>query len=637
MVKNKIAQIIPLTRLKRNLHYFDYLVPENILGRIKRGQLVDIPFRNKNIKGVIFALANQPDKANFKLKDIKEIIDPLPFLHSWQLDLIKDLADYYAVSMSVFLKMIVPEIPKRLRVSHDKFLDEVNFLGPIEPAKDIAEYWQNAKPGLLRYYGWENKIAVYLGLINKILKSKKQVAIIVPQLSDIKKIYQYLLEYKDQTAIFLNDLPKNRYWQEWLKIKKGEAKIIIGTRSAIFAPFADLGLVIIDQEDNENHKQEEPNPRYNVKDVALKIRELLNCRVIFTALSPSLPSLYQAQQKKWQYWEIDKLAQRPEIKVIDRQEEFKKGNYSIFSEELISRLEYNLKRARKVFLFLNRKGLATLAACKDCGYVAACPTCKLPLTLHASKKLVCHHCNYEQNLLLFCPQCQGPNIKLTGSGTEKVAQEIDKAFPLARVIKIDQETPYNQQDFSAYDIIIGTQYAFDFVPWLDVSCIGVINADTSLYLPDFRAGEKTFNNLIKLAGYLADDKKELLIQTFTPDNYIFQAIKNLDYKNFYLHEIKERQLLNYPPVCKLLRLIYQSVEFNGGQREIEEIYNLLKSKVHDTDKIIITPPLLAYTQQVRGRFRWQIIIKILDKDLTLDWLEELPENIIIDRDPENLL
>lgn len=634
---NKIAQIIPVTRLKRNLHYFDYLIPKDLLRRVKKGQLVEIPFRNKNIKGVIFNLTQQPEKSGIKLKTINQIIDPKSFLNIWQLKLIKFLSDYYFVSQSLLAKMIIPEIPKLQRQSKEKFLANISFVNPPALNIKIDQLLRFKKPVLLRYFNFNKKIIAYLALIKKVSAKNKQILIIVPQLTDIAKIYQYLNEYKDITSVFLNDLAKNKYWQEWLKIKKGQAKIIIGTRSAIFAPFKNLGLIIIDQEENSNHKQEEPNPRYNVKNIALKLKELLNCKLFFASNSPSMSSLHEVARKNWQYLEIDKFKKQPQITIIDKQEEMRKGNYSIFSDELLNKITYHLQRVNKIFLFLNRKGLATLATCRDCGYLSTCPHCSLPLTLHANKQLTCHHCSYKKDLLLSCPKCKSTNIKLTGTGTEKIEQEIKNIFPAAKIIKLDIDTPFYNQDLNKYDIIIGTQYAFNFINWEQIEFISVINADTLFYLPDFQAMEKTFNLLFKLATFINDERKELLIQTFTAKNYIFKAIKKLDYKLFYISELKERKAFNYPPLTKLIKLIYQSIEFNAGQKEIKSVYNKLKEQTQTNKNIIITRPLLAHTQQVRGRFRWQIIIKLLDSQTNIDFLDKLPENIIIDIEPISLL
>jgi len=636
MKKNKIAQIIPALRLKRDLHYFDYLIPETLAKQVKSGQLVEIPFRNQIIKGVILNLLESTEVDSEKIKEIYKIVDPLPFLSSWQLELIKYLADYYFVSMAVLLKMIIPQIPKRSMVSSEKFLQNFKFLKPPQPDLEINNVFKNRESVLLQYFKFEDKIKSYLGLISKVFNENKQIVIICPQLINIKKIFQFLGQYAEQTSILLNDLPKNKYWQEWSKIKSGEVKLIIGTRSAIFAPFSDLGLIIIDEEDNENHKQEEPNPRYNAKEVALKLGELLKAKVVLAALTPSLNSLAKVANNEWSFFKTSENKNLPRVEIIDKKEEFKKGNYSIFSEKLQKDIAAKLQKKEQVFLFLNRKGTATSLQCRDCGYVAICPICKLALTYYAAKQLICHHCGHKQDLFLFCPKCQSPNIKLTGAGTEKVETEIKKIFPQAKIIKIDLQTPSDDRSLEDFEIIIGTQYAFDYLNWQKVGLVGVINADIAFYLPDYRSLEKSYNLLAKITSYLDDSSKGLIIQTSVPENYIFQALKENDYKAFYEIEMEERKTLNYPPFVQLIKLIYQSVDFNGGQKEINEIYEDLKVKVKSV-QVIITAPLLAYTEQVRGRFRWQIIIKVLSKNIKLDFLQELPENVIIDVDPENLL
>ncbi len=633
MKKNRIAQIIPALRLKRDLHFFDYEIPPELQEQTQVGQLVEIPFRNQMIKGVILNLAEE-SQAKFALKPINKIIDPLPFLAKWQLDLIKDLSEYYFVSMGVLLKMIIPDIPKRAKSSEEKFINDIKFLSAPESAI-VSDFYQ-AKPVLLQYYKFEDKIKIYLGLIKKVIEQNKQVAIICPQLININKIYQYLKDYKDDISIFLNDLPKGRYWQEYQKIKSGQAKIIIGTRSAIFAPFNNLDLIIIDEEDNDNHKQEEPNPRYNAKTVALKIKNLIDCKIIFTSITPSLSSLYKVENKEWEYFEVNKITTLPQILIIDKKEEFKKGNYQIFSEELLKSIENNLQDSKKTFLFLNRKGLATLSTCQDCGYITSCPACKLPLTYFANKKMVCNNCGHEDELLLFCPECKSPNIKLSGTGTEKVEIEVIKLFPKAKVLKIDQQTPQLEKDLAEFDIIIGTQFAFDYIDWEQINLIGVINADTSFYIPDYKSLERTFCLLAKLAIFLGADTKKLIIQTFAPQNYIFNDLKNFDFKSFFAHEVKDRQELNYPPIIRLIKLIYQSYEFNAGEKEVEEVFKVIKSKIKG-DKIIIHAPNLIYAQQVRGKFRWQIIIKVLDNKINLDFLQNLPDDVMIDVEAESLL
>lgn len=630
----KIAQIIPAMRLKRSLHFFDYLIPAELESEVKIGQVVEIPFRNQLIKGVILNLTESSDQT-YELKPLSKIIDPIPYLAVWQLELIRFMSEYYFVSMAMVLKMILPDIPKRKAAkSEDKV---VAFLKPEIIKKDLSGLMSAAKPVLMTYSKFEEKISAYYQLINEIIKTDQQVVLIVPEFNNLHKIYQYLGDYKEVTSIFLNDLPKNKFWQEWLKIKNGQTKVIIGTRSAIFAPFKNLGAMIIDDEDNSSHKQEEPNPRYNVKNVALKIKELTGTRLIFSAQAASVSSWYNVKTETWELFPLTENLILPQISIIDRQDEFRKGNYSIFSEKLQEQINLNLQTHKKTFLFLNRKGSATLISCKDCGYVATCPTCHLPLTFYKEKgQLQCHHCAYKMDLPLTCPKCQSPELKLTGTGTEKAEADLKKDFPQAKIIRIDLDNQ-NQLALKTADIIIGTQYAFDFVDWNEIQAIGVINADTLFYVPDYRSMEKTYNLLAKLILVISDNSKQFICQTFSPENYVIMSLKNLDVNSFYEHEIKERREAQYPPYAKLVKLIFQTVDYNGGLEEVEETYNLLKKEAEVNKGIIINPPLMAYTQQVRGKFRWQLIIKIIDQQANLSFLNSLSDNIIIDVDPESLM
>lgn len=634
MSKNKVAQIVPMVRLKRDLAFFDYLIPVEFSRQIKIGQIVEIPFRQKTVSGLVLSLAEKSQLAADKLKFIRSIVYTQPLISPWQLTLIKYLANYYFVSVAVLARMIIPHIPKRQSRAKNLFAGKIEFVPDFLVNTKITQLLKMKKPVLIRYNNFRSKIDLYHSLISDTIKKNKQIVIIVPQILDIEKIMPFLGDFKEKISVYLNDLPKGQSWQEWQRINNNEAQIIIGTRSAIFAPFKKLGTIIIDEEDNANHKQIEPNPRYLVHDVALKIKELLKCNLYFVSSSPSLNSLYNVQKKHWQYYQVQEINDLPFIKIIDRQEEFKKGNFTIFSEGLQEKIEYNLKRAQKTFLFVNRKGLASQVVCSDCGFIVLCPTCKLPLTFHADKKLNCHHCDYKQDVFLSCPQCHGTNIKLTGLGTEKVEQALKQLYPLARILKLDLESPLISA-LPDFDVIIGTQYAFDYVNWSEISTIGVINADGLFYGQDYRSLEKTFNLLVKMANFLSSSKKQLLVQTFSPELYIYKALPALDYKSFYFNEIKERQAFSYPPCSQLIKLIYQNFEYNTGQKEILDIYQNLLHSINP-QKLVINPPAIVYTQQVRGRWRWQIIIKVLDQSSDLNFLNQLPESVLIDRDPESV-
>ncbi|MCX6739744.1 MAG: primosomal protein N' [Candidatus Parcubacteria bacterium] len=626
---NKTAQIVPALRLKRNLHYFDYSVPTELQQQVKIGQIVEIPFRNKNIKGLILNLADKNLTSDYELKPINKIIEAISPFATWQIKLLQYLAEYNFVSLGAALYIFLPDIPlkKSSRIKDSK----INFLEYPKLKIDLNSLLAGAKAALIKYYNQETKISTYVQLIDAYIKQDKQVLIICPKLIQVKQIFQYLGKYQDSTSLFLNDLAKNSFWQEWQAIKNNEKKIIIGTRSAIFAPVDNLGLIIIDEEDDENHKQEEPNPRYNAKNIALKLQELTGAKLFFCSQTPSLNSLYKVTQKEWDYFEIDKTAKSQTIKIIDLQDEFKKGNYNILSEFLQGKISLALQEKKQIFLFLNRKGLANVIKCKDCGAVAQCPVCKLPLAVHEDKKLHCHHCKKLFDNILTCTKCRGSELKYSGYGLDKIAAEIKSQFPLAKQIKIDKDSEI-KAGLDNYDIIIGTQYCLDLLNWQKIGLIGAINSDVQLLSPDYKANEKSFNLLSKLI--INNPGKDIVIQTFSPAR--LDIVKNLDTKKFFQEEIRDRKLLQYPPFSQLIKLIYQSVEFNFGQNEVENLHRKLKKALNNQD-CIINSPALIYTQQLRGRYRWQIIIKVINSKADLEFLKSLPDEVIIDIDPESLL
>lgn len=626
---SKIAQIVPALRLKRNLQYFDYMIPLEIQAQVKIGQIVEIPFRNKNIKGLILTLSDSQEDTTYELKPINRIIEAIRPFADWQIKLLQYLAESNFISLGAALNMLLPDIPlkKSNRIKNLK----INFLEYSQIKVDLNPLLAGAKIALIKYYNQKIKINAYVQLINEYIKQDKQVLIICPKLIQVKQIYQYLEKYKDFTSLLLNDLAKNSYWQEWQAIKNNEKKIIIGTRSAIFAPVDNLGLIIIDEEDDESHKQEEPNPRYHAKNVALKLQELTGAKLLFCSQTPSLNSLYKVTQKEWDYFELDKASKSETIRIIDLQDEFKKGNYNILSEFLQEKISQALLDKKHVFLFLNRKGLANVIKCKDCGAVAQCPVCKLPLAVHEDKKLHCHHCQKLFDNVLTCGKCHGSQLKYSGYGLDKIAAEINIQFPQAKQIKIDKESEISS-DLVNYDIIIGTQYCFDLLDWQKIGLIGVINSDIQLLLPDYKSSEKSFNLLSKLI--INNPGKDIVFQTFSPER--LALVKNLDTKKFFQEEIRDRKLMQYPPFSRLIKLIYQSVEFNFGQNEVDNLHRKLKKALNNQD-CIINPPALIYTQQLRGKYRWQIIIKVINSKADLEFLKSLPDEVIIDVDPESLL
>jgi len=351
---------------------------------------------------------------------------------------------------------------------------------------------------------------------------------------------------------------------------------------------------------------------------------------------------------------LHKLTQRitgdqmPQVEVVDMRDEFKKRNFSIFSDLLQEKIKYYLDQKKQIILYLNRRGAATFVSCRDCGFVEKCPNCDLPLTYHLDKSnLICHHCAFTKDVSLQCPECRSAAFKYFGSGTQKVELELRKSFPSARILRMDRDTTQNRESHHhfyhqfkehQYDILIGTQMITKGWDISTVGLVGVISADTTLNLPDFRASERTFQLITQVAGRTGrgQDIGEVILQTYSPDSFVMQAAARHDFDSFYNTEIMNRQSLEYPPFGRLIKLFHRNPDQQKAQKAAIELFDKLSSKL--PEKIQIIGPSPSFIPRIRNNFLYQIIIKINDKEADItSFLNEIPKNWIIDIDPESLL
>jgi len=329
---------------------------------------------------------------------------------------------------------------------------------------------------------------------------------------------------------------------------------------------------------------------------------------------------------------------------VDMRDEIKKQNYSPFSELLQEAIKETLEKKQQIFLFINRRGTASSVLCRDCGFVFKCPNCKLPLSYHGASELRCHNCAYKNPLPLFCPQCHGPEIKFSGAGTEKIEKEIKKLNPIAKILRLDIETEEaikaEHKSYTAEaDIIIGTQYALKFIDWEKIELAGIVSADTLLYLPDFRSGEKTYQLFSEIIFELGSKEKEIIIQTRKPDNLALQALGRNNPELFYNQEIEERKIFHYPPFGKIVKLLYQHGNEKKCIYESNRVWQELNKKIMVDKNIEMSLPAPIHNLKVRGRFRYQIILKVPLElgDKLGDLLNIVPDDWIIDINPESLL
>lgn len=468
------------------------------------------------------------------------------------------------------------------------------------------------------------KTEVYLQLIGEALKQKKTAIVLVPEISlTPQMINRFIARFnKDEIAVLHSKLSIGERYDEWNKIKEGKAKIIIGARSAIFAPTENIGIIIIDEEHDSSYKSE-AIPKYDAKEIAKRIAKENNCPLVLGSATPDLITYYKAQQGKVTLLELSKRANNsklPEVEIVDLKMELANGNRSMLSTKLYGEIEQNLKQHRQTILFLNRRGFSTFIMCRECGYTVKCKNCNISMTYHKTEnKLKCHYCGYEENVVTVCPECHSTKIRYFGTGTQKLEQEINKLFPEASTIRMDIDTVTKKNSHEEIlnkfkneniDILIGTQMVVKGHHFPNVTLVGVIAADSSLNIDDYRANERTFQILTQVAGRAGREQLDgkVIIQTYNPDNFSIICAQKQDYKMFYNTEIALREQLKYPPFCDIILIGFNSL----NEKEIIEastrVYNYLKARLGEQEFYVLKP-MPSPIDKIQNRFRWRIIIK----------------------------
>lgn len=467
------------------------------------------------------------------------------------------------------------------------------------------------------------KTEVYMELIDDVLLQNKTAIVLVPEISlTPQMIRRFQIRFGKIIAVLHSALSDGERYDEWRKIRDGNAKIVIGARSALFAPLKNVGLIIIDEEHSDSYKQDEVNPRYDAKDMAI-CRAKLNpgCKVIMGSATPSLDAYARAQKGVYHLLKLPHRVNHhalPTVHIIDMNESFKhaKGH---FSEELLEAIQKKIENKEQVILLLNRRGYASFISCKNCGYAIKCPHCDITLTYHkSSNNLRCHYCGYAINLPDECPSCHEHSLSRLGVGTERIEEELQKYLPAAvRVLRMDIDTTSKKGSHKKmitafqnheYDILLGTQIVAKGLDFENVTLVGIINADTSLNIPDFRSSETTFSLLSQVSGRAGRSKKEgeVYLQTFNPTHYAIVHATSHDYIGFYQEEMKIRKILKYPPYYYLVSIGISSKEEQLCYRESLKIVKALSKYLQNT---ILLGPSTAMVYKVNNVYRYGIILK----------------------------
>lgn len=518
--------------------------------------------------------------------------------------------------------------------------------------KKIKSSLNQKKVFLLNGVTGSGKTEVYLHLIKDVLNSGKSAIFLVPEISLTAQMIKYIHDwFNDDVAVFHSSLNDGEKFDEYMKIVEGKVHVVVGTRSAIFVPLTNLGIIIIDEEHSDNYKQDN-NPRYNAIDMAKFRAEYNNIPLILGSATPSLETMARAKKGVYELLEMKKRVNNfklPNVLIVDMSEEMKKRN-TIFSDLLVDKINERLEKKEQIILLLNRRGYSTIVTCQNCGYTYKCPHCDIALTYHkSSNNMRCHYCGYTLFKEELCANCHEDGLKEFGLGTEKLEQELNKIFNNARIVRMDTDTTSKKgmhekiisefKDYK-YDILVGTQMISKGLNFPKVSLVGVLNADSSLNIPDFRSGERTFELLTQVSGRAGRflDNGEVVIQTFNPDNYVFKCIKNNNYDAYYNYEMDIRKTLKYPPYYYLLSIKIASKSYEDASRESKNVINYLKKNLVNE---IILGPTPASMFKVNNIYRFQIIIKYRNFDNISSFLNNLSDlyktnksvNLEIDNNP----
>ncbi|WEG11630.1 primosomal protein N' [Pullulanibacillus sp. KACC 23026] len=466
------------------------------------------------------------------------------------------------------------------------------------------------------------KTEIYLQTIQEVLKKGEQAIVLVPEISlTPQMVDRFKGRFGSDVAVLHSGLSQGEKFDEWRKIQRDEVRVVVGARSAIFAPFSNLGVIIIDEEHETSYKQEE-TPRYHAKDVAVFRSRYHKCPVILGSATPSLESYARAQKGVYHLITLKERVNNrmlPPVRIVDMREELREGNRSIFSKPLLEALQDRLQKGEQSVLLLNRRGYSTFILCRDCGYVVKCPHCDISLTFHQKEQRVkCHYCDYSLPVPRVCPECQSEHIRFFGSGTQKVEEALTQLLPEARVIRMDVDTTRRKGSHEKLlgqfgsrqaDILLGTQMIAKGLDFPYVTLVGVLAADTTLHIPDFRSAEKTFQLLTQVGGRAGRHELpgEVIIQSYDPEHYSIVRAQHHDYDQFYVQEMMFRKQHDYPPFFYLTLITVSHESYVKAQETTKKMAVYLKK--HLTEEAVILGPVAPAVARIKDRYRSQCMIK----------------------------
>lgn len=630
------AEVIVLSGKNKNLdREFSYLVPSDLENKIKIGALVYVFFgKSKKLQEAI--VINLTEKVDFDLEKIKPIekIDDEIFIDKKNIELAKWMKEKYYCDFASCLRLMLPN-QKSVRNENFEFdfvEPENNFLSgkkiltsEQEDAKNFILdkiYKKDLKPILLHGVTGSGKTEVYFNVMEKILAEGKQIIVLLPEISLTTQMTDlFFSRFKNKIGLMHSKLSKRERFINWKNANENKIFIMLGARSALFSPFKNLGLIIIDEE-HEASYQSEITPKYNVYEVAKKICYLHKANLILGSATPSIKTYYFAQEKKIYLLEMKNRVNKKNIEtdIVDMRQELLSGNKNIFSEKLFCEIKKTLDKNQQVILFLNRRGYANFVSCRKCGLVLKCNNCDVSYVFYnKNKSLVCNYCGKKILMPEICPDCKSKYIKAFGMGTEKIELETRKMFGDKKILRMDSDVIKKKSDYEKAiklffehkaDILIGTQMIAKGLNFPNVRLVGVICADVVLNNGDFNSSERTFELLSQVSGRAGRNETDAraIIQTYNPEHYSIICAKNNDYKSFYEQEINFRKLMDYPPFTNIFCVLMSSRDLDLLKTKIDLLKKIM-IKCDRKNKFEILGPAPAIISKIKNNYRERIFIK----------------------------
>lgn len=648
---------------------FQYIIPEELIETVETGMQVLVPFGqgNRMRKGYVINITDKPSFDINKMKKIADIPDKSLQIEGKLIKLASWIKNNYGSTMINALKTVMP-VKERIRKTAVR-VEEVNYEILRPPVLVLNEMQQRLvdnfsidynnslyKTYLLEGITGSGKTEVYISCIKEVIKSGRQAIVLIPEIAlTYQNVARFKQHFGDRISLINSKQSKGEKYREFMRAKNHEVDVVIGPRSALFTPCDKLGLIIIDEEHDGAYKSDQA-PKYHARETAIERARLENAAVILGSATPTIESYMMAKLGKYELW---KLTDRPkgmepsEVSIVDLREELRLGNRSIISKKLYELIEDRLKKNEQIMLFINRRGYNSFVSCRECGDVIKCPKCDVSLSLHNNGFMMCHYCGYINRQPKECPGCKSKLIGGFGTGTEKVEEEIKKLFPQAITLRMDKDTTMKKgahadilsrfQQHKA-DILIGTQMIVKGHDFSNVTLVGIILADMSLFANDYRAGERTFDLLTQAAGRAgrSDKKGHVVIQTYQPEHYAIMAAAKQDYDSFFDMEMSYRRLLRYPPVYNMMVVLVCSEDYELSVAASDDIFKIICSKITDDKLIRVIGPSDATIGKINDIYRRVIYVKVKDIDKLINIRELVDEynqanvSVLVDVNPVNM-